>query len=68
MTKTFAESGNRGPKVRSDCWVGLTLRGSGGINLKLKSKVEAFYDDSIRRLFTDMLTFFELKNADVEIK
>jgi len=68
MTKTFAESGNRGPKIRSDCWVGLTLRGSGGINLKLKSKVEAFYGDSIRRLFTDMLTFFELKNADVEIE
>ncbi|MCK5076744.1 MAG: citrate lyase ACP, partial [Calditrichia bacterium] len=68
MSNKFAESGNRGPKVKSDCWVGLKINDSGGIKLNLKSKVEPFYGDSIRKLFNEMLGFFEIKNAEVEIE
>ncbi len=68
MKQKYAEAGNRGPKVRSDCWVGLTVKDTGGIKLNLKSKVETFYGDSIRKLFKDMLEFFEIINAEVEIE
>ncbi|RMG27306.1 MAG: citrate lyase ACP, partial [Methanobacteriota archaeon] len=45
MSATFAEAGNRGEKVRSDCWVKITPASSGGIQLQLKSKVEKLYGD-----------------------
>lgn len=67
MSSKFAEAGNRGESVRSDCWVGLQLTGSGGITLNLKSKVDVLYGQSIRRLVDDMMQFFGIVHAGIEI-
>jgi len=68
MSDQFAEAGNRGSRVRSDCWIGITLKDSGGISLQLKSKVESLYGCSIRKLFEDMLDFYNIQHALVEIE
>jgi len=67
MSTRYAEAGNRGDTVRSDCWIGLKLRDAGGIKLNLKSKVEVLYGESIRRLIQEMSEFFEIKNADIDV-
>ncbi len=68
MAEHHAEAGNRGARVRSDCWIGMTLADSGGITLKLKSRVESMYGASIRELLIKMLAYFEVSHAAVEIE
>jgi len=64
--KSFA--GPRGETIRSDCYIELELKESGGIKLNLKSKVESMYGESIRKLILDMCKFFALKNAKVTVE
>ena len=68
MKTSCAEAGNKGDNVRSDCWVGLKFTAAGGLNLKLTSKVEVLYGDANRKLIRDMLDFFEIKNAEIEVE
>ena len=63
-----SSAGPRGETVRSDCYVELELKESGGIILNLKSKVESMYGESIRELILDMCKFFSLKNAKVNVE
>jgi citrate lyase subunit beta/citryl-CoA lyase len=42
------EAGERGPRVRSDCWIGYVSRESGGIEIHLQSLVDGYYGESIR--------------------
>ncbi|UCC29335.1 MAG: HpcH/HpaI aldolase/citrate lyase family protein [Phycisphaerales bacterium] len=63
-----AEAGRRGADVRSDCWVKVTLTGSGGIEVALKSKVDSLYGEATRQLVRDELGVLGLKNARVEIE
>jgi citrate lyase subunit beta/citryl-CoA lyase len=67
MTNTISAAGNIGPKIRSDCHVRLQLTQNGGIQLTLKSKVNGIFGESIKKLVFDVLEFFEIKNASVEI-
>lgn len=62
-----AEAGQKGPGIRSDCWVGLTLRDAGGIEIDLRSRVAALYGDSIRTLVADTLAALGVEHASVEI-
>jgi citrate lyase subunit beta/citryl-CoA lyase len=41
--KWAGEAGRRGPRVRSECWVGIEPRESGGLQLELESTVAAYY-------------------------
>jgi citrate lyase gamma subunit len=41
--------GRRGDDVRSDCYVAIEPRDSGGLTIALKSKVESMYGESIVR-------------------
>ncbi|MCK4255708.1 citrate lyase acyl carrier protein, partial [candidate division WOR-3 bacterium] len=66
MAKT-CEAGRRGEKVRSDCFVSLELRDSGGIEVRLKSKVEVMYGESIKRLCMDVLKILGIENALVTL-
>jgi len=66
--KKIAEAGMKGKAVRSDCWVRITLADSGGIDLKLASKVEPMYGESIRKLVDDELVALGVANAQVELE
>jgi citrate lyase subunit beta/citryl-CoA lyase len=68
MSDQIAEAGNRGDRIRSDCWIRLKLVPDGGLNINLKSKVEELYGDSIRNLAADVMNFFEIKHAVIEIE
>lgn len=60
-----ASAGKQGDKIRSDCFVEIELRASGGIELDLKSKVETMYGEAIRKLVLEMCGFFEIRNAHI---
>ena len=64
----IAVVGNKGKGVRSDCSVSLELTSDGGLLIDLKSKVEALYGKSIRALIRDVLTFFEIENANISVE
>ena len=63
-----AQAGSRGGKVRSDCWVSIEMRDSGGLEIELKSKVETLYGASIKSLAEEVLTTLGVENAKVFIE
>ncbi len=63
-----SSAGPRGESVRSDCYIELEVKNTGGIKLNLQSKVESMYGESIRELILDMCKFFNLKNAKIKIE
>lgn len=67
MSSMIANSGNSGPKVRSDCEVTLQLTEAGGIEISLSSKVKVLYGKSIEKLTSEILGFFGIKNANITI-
>jgi len=62
------EAGRRGQDVRSDLWVGIETRNTGGIELRLTSRVEPYYGDSIREQTTALLGTLGVAHARVEIE
>jgi citrate lyase subunit beta/citryl-CoA lyase len=67
MTKKIAIAGNEGLKVRSDCRIELEILTSGGIQFELKSKVKALYGEKIQTLVEEILHFFDIENARVDM-
>ncbi|MDA3912316.1 MAG: aldolase/citrate lyase family protein [Bacteroidales bacterium] len=67
MTKQIAIAGNEGSRVRSDCRIELEILKSGGIQFQLKSKVKALYGDKIQALVFDMLDYFGIQNARIDL-
>ena len=68
MSNKIATAGNIGKKVRSDCFVTLELKDSGGINIDQKSKVSVLYGDSNNELCKDILKFFGIENAQLTLE
>lgn len=66
MNKT-ASIGNLGDDIRSDCFVNLELTDSGGLLIQLESKVIRLYGDQIMHLAEEILEFFGIQNAVLEI-
>ena len=60
-----SSAGKRGDKIRSDCYFELTKKTSGGIKLKIQSKVEVMYGESIKKQILDMCNFFGIKNISI---
>ena len=60
-----SSAGPRGESVRSDCYFEIELENAGGIKLKLKSKVDSMYGESINLMILDMCKFFGIKNAKI---
>jgi citrate lyase subunit beta/citryl-CoA lyase len=58
-------AGKRGDSIRSDCYFELERKSSGGIKLKVQSKVEAMYGKSIRKQILDICNFFGIKNISI---
>jgi citrate lyase subunit beta/citryl-CoA lyase len=67
MNKSLAITGNKGPKVRSDCEISLELTSGGGIVIELVSKVKALYGESIESLVALVLRFFGIQNALIKM-
>ncbi len=63
-----SEAGRTGTDVRSDCWVSIETRSSGGLSIEIRSKVESMYGTSFRKTVEDGLKLFGVKNAKVEIE
>ncbi len=61
-------AGNKGDKVRSDCFVSLKKTKSGGIQIDLQSKVKSLYGDSIELLCKEVLKFYDLDNVILKIE
>jgi citrate lyase subunit beta/citryl-CoA lyase len=61
-------AGNKGKDIRSDCLVTLELRDSGGLKVGLTSKVETMYGNAIVKLCQNVLRFFDIENAHVQIE
>ncbi len=62
------EAGDRGPKVRSDCWIAVEILDEGGLEIALTSKVAGLYGDSIRELLTDGCAELGIEHARIEVE
>src|ERR1035438_5692547 len=61
------EAGRAGDDVRSDLHVSFEERSSGGIEIGLRSRVELYYGDVIRRQVRDLLGKLGVEHAFIEI-
>jgi len=64
----IATAGNRGERIRSDCFVSLQLKSSGGIDIQLKSKVESMFGKQIRLQVNEILEKLDVPHATIEIE
>ena len=64
MTQIF-EAGNKGKGIRSDCFIQLEIKQSGGIIVNLTSKVKALYGKQIIDEIKHILSFYNVENAVV---
>lgn len=62
-----ATAGRSGDGVRSDLTVTVTVRDSGGVEVSTRSKVAAYYGDSIRETATAVAKDLGAEHASVEI-
>ncbi len=60
-------AGNQGPGVRSDCYAALEIKRSGGLQIQLDSKVAALFKNSIQDLALQILKFYGIEHAVLEI-
>jgi citrate lyase subunit beta/citryl-CoA lyase len=63
-----SEAGRRGKEVRSDCWIAIEEKTSGGIAVTFKSKVASMYGESLKETIASGLRFFGIENAQVEFE
>ncbi len=61
-------AGHQGSEVRSDVWISVKLRESGGIDLVAKSRVDFIYGKSIRELILSGLKYFGVEHAEVAVE
>ena len=65
---TIITAGNKGPGIRSDCFVTLELTASGGCKVDVTSKVKALYGASHLKLAKEMLAYYGIENASMTIE
>ncbi len=63
--KKIASAGNRGNRVRSDCFIEIELKSSGGLSIDLKSKVAKIFGKAIRAQIEELTEFYGVKHASV---
>ncbi len=62
------EAGQRGARARSDCWVRVEIRDGGGLDLAVRSKVEAMYGEAVRRTCRRVLDALAVRHAAVTVE
>jgi citrate lyase subunit beta/citryl-CoA lyase len=60
-----ASVGNRGNKVRSDCYIEMELESAGGREIHLESKVKAMFEASILQMINDFLDFYHIEHVKI---
>ncbi len=68
LNSTTYEAGRSGPDVRSDCRVVFMPRNSGGMDIELRSKVAAYYGESILTQARQVLADLAVEHARVVIE
>lgn len=63
-----ATAGNRGERIRSDCFVSLQIMEKGGIDIHLKSKVQSMFGKQIRQLLNELMDTFGITHARIEME
>ena len=64
----IASAGKKGPEVRSDCFIQIKERRSGGIKLNLNSKVQSMYGKMIEDQIFNLCRHFVFRHADIEVE
>jgi len=64
----LGEAGQRGPQVRSDCFVAVEIQSSGGLQIQLTSKVEGMFGESIRALLRQGCKVLGVQNATLTVE
>ena len=67
-SQKIATAGNKGKRIRSDCFVRLEIRKSGGIAIQLNSKVERLFGNQIRQQVMEVLDALKVKHAAIELE
>lgn len=67
MKERFS-AGRKGKDVRSDCWVQIEPRTTGGIELVINSKVSAMFGDSLRQQCLEVIQALEIDHAKVDLE
>ncbi len=68
IMSTIETAGNRGDGVRSDCFVSLGHNKNKDNVITLNSKVKSLYGDDILKLSRDILAFYGISHAILEIE
>ncbi len=63
-----ASAGQKGPNVRSDCFIEIEEKKSGGIKLVLTSKVQSMYGKSIEDQIFNLCRYFVLRHAIITVE
>ncbi len=61
-------AGKQGNKIRSDCYIELKTKRTGGVKINVKSKVDSMYGESIYNTIKEMTEFFGIKNAEIYVE
>ena len=61
-------AGNHDKGIKSDCRVQFELLQDGGLQIEIKSKVQALYGKKIAKLAREILSFFNIENAQLTIE
>ena len=62
------EAGTREKGVRSDCWMSLEMRDSGGVVMDVRSRVNVLFGESIRELMDEGLRRLGVESAKLEVE
>ena len=64
----IASAGQKGESVRSDCFIEIEEKESGGIKLNLKSKVQSMYGKNIEDQFFNLCRHFVFRHAEITVE
>jgi len=59
----YAEAGKKGPKVKSDCFISISITEKDGLIFEIESKVDSMFGKQNRDLLKEMSEFFGVENA-----
>ncbi|MCK9997021.1 MAG: HpcH/HpaI aldolase/citrate lyase family protein [Candidatus Krumholzibacteria bacterium] len=62
------EAGKKGSRVRSDCWIEVEIRDSGGVSIDLQSKVSGMFGERIGALIEEGCRALGVEHARISVE